>query len=100
MINRTQIALMDADLIDMFKHTELTDQIINAFYHVYNTLGYGFLEKICENALLLLDYLRATGVEVGLVLNFGPKPEIARRANSPDGQKIKKLPRKISENQA
>ena len=28
----------------------------------------------------LLNYLRATGVEVGLLLNFGPKPEFKRLA--------------------
>lgn len=27
------------------KHEEITDKIIKAFYRVYNTLGYGFLEK-------------------------------------------------------
>jgi GxxExxY protein len=30
---------------------ELTEKIINAFYEVYNTLGYGFLEKVYEHAL-------------------------------------------------
>lgn len=30
---------------------ELTEKIINAFYEVYNTLGYGFLEKVYEYAL-------------------------------------------------
>lgn len=25
-----------------FKHTELTEKIIEVFYKVYNTLGYGF----------------------------------------------------------
>ena len=34
-----------------FKHKELTDTIIGAFYRVYNSLGYGFLEKVYENAL-------------------------------------------------
>ena len=34
-----------------FKHKELTDAIIGAFYRVYNTLGHGFLEKVYENAL-------------------------------------------------
>ena len=33
-------------------HKEITDQILNAFYTVYGELGYGFLEKIYENALL------------------------------------------------
>ena len=42
---------MNADFLD-FKHKELTDKIINVFYRVYNKLGYGFLEKVYENALL------------------------------------------------
>lgn len=32
-------------------HEEVTQVIIKAFYTVYNTLGYGFLEKVYENAL-------------------------------------------------
>ncbi|MFD2201824.1 GxxExxY protein [Shivajiella indica] len=32
-------------------HKDITDGIINAFYKVYNVLGYGFLEKVYENAL-------------------------------------------------
>ena len=125
---------MNADLQD-YKHSELTEKIIKAFYKVYNTLGYGFLEKVYENALLLelknmdlhalsqepikvsyegvivgeyfadvlvdgkvileikaaktllneheaqlLNCLKATNIEVGLLLNFGPKPEIKRKA--------------------
>ncbi len=117
-----------------YKHQALTGEIINAFYKVYNTLGFGFLEKVYENALAmelrsrgmkvaqqqtltvyyngkpvgnyvadlivndlvileiksaetiveaheaqLLYYLRATEMEVGLVLNFGPKPQISRK---------------------
>jgi GxxExxY protein len=116
------------------KHKELTEKIIKIFYNVYNTLGYGFLEKIYENAMMiefrkavipvvsqspikvvyegelvgehsadilvdkkiiielkavkifiqdhhaqLLNYLKATDIEVGLLLNFGPKPEISRK---------------------
>jgi GxxExxY protein len=114
-------------------HADLTEQIIKAFYKVYNTLGYGFLEKVYENALLyelknsglaalqqesikvfydgclvgdyyadllvndlvivelkaleslrqehiaqLTNYCKATGVEVGLLLNFGKNPEVKR----------------------
>jgi len=43
---------MNADFQD-FKYKELTDQIIKIFYRVYNKLGYGFLEKIYENALMI-----------------------------------------------
>jgi len=125
---------MNADIQD-FKHTELTEKIINIFYRVYNKLGYGFLEKVYENAMMielkkegifaiaqapirvlydniiigeyyadilvedkviveikaarqlaeeheaqLLNYLKATDIEVGLLLNFGVKPEIKRKA--------------------
>ena len=34
-------------------HAESTDKIINSFFKVYNTLGYGFLEKVYENALVI-----------------------------------------------
>ena len=119
---------------DKFLHSEMTEQIIQAYYHVYNTLGFGFLEKIYENSLAitlrkrgfevlqqepiavyfegefvgeynadlvvdrkvivelksveafhsrhevqLLNYLRATPIEVGLLMNFGEKPEFKRR---------------------
>ena len=125
---------MNADFQD-FKYKELTDQIIKIFYRVYNKLGYGFLEEIYGNALMielreekidavaqapirvhykgqiigeyfadilvdariiieikaakklmdeheaqLLNYLKATSIEVGLLLNFGPTPEIKRKA--------------------
>mgnify|MGYP002637381002 CR=1 FL=1 len=36
-----------------YLHSELTGQIIKAFYNVYNELGYGFLEKVYENAMLI-----------------------------------------------
>lgn len=35
---------------------------------------------ILEHEAQLLNYLKATNIEVGLLLNFGPKPEIRRRA--------------------
>ncbi len=37
----------------MLLHEEKTALIINSFYKVYNTLGYGFLEKVYENAILI-----------------------------------------------
>ena len=127
---------MNADLED-FKHKELSEKIIRIFYKVYNKLGYGFLEKVYENAMMvdleeekipavsqfpiqvtyegrvigeyfadivvdnkviveikaakglaeeneaqLLNYLKATEIEVGLLLNFGVKPEVRRKAFS------------------
>lgn len=128
---------MNADYQD-FKHNELTEKIIAIFYKVYNKLGYGFLEKVYENAMIelkkenfsatsqspikvvyegeiigeyyadmlvdnkviveikaakclsgeheaqLLNYLKATDIEVGLLLNFGPKAEIKRKAFNND----------------
>ncbi len=125
---------MNADCQD-FKYKELTEKIIKIFYRVYNKLGYGFLEKVYENAMMiefkkdgipavfqyaikvfyegevigeyyadilvdnkviveikaakqlveeneaqLLNYLKATDIEVGLLLNFGTKPEFKRKA--------------------
>lgn len=34
-------------------HEDLTDQVLCAFFNVYNTLGHGFLEKVYENALAI-----------------------------------------------
>ena len=116
-----------------FKHKEFTELIIKAFYNIYNTLGYGFLEKVYENSMMielkllglncekqkpisvfyknlnvgeyfadiiienkvivelkategiceeheaqLLNYLKAIEIEVGLLLNFGKKPQFKR----------------------
>lgn len=33
-----------------------------------------------EHEAQLLNYLKATPYEVGLLLNFGPKPEVKRKA--------------------
>ncbi len=117
-----------------YKYSDLTELIIKCFYKVYNELGYGFLEKVYQNALLLelsstglhvesqkqikvyyqdkavgeyyadiivddvvilelkaaealveehefqlINYLKATDIEVGLLLNFGKTPEIRRK---------------------
>lgn len=37
--------------MEEYLHKELTSKIIDAFYKVYNSLGFGFLEKVYENAL-------------------------------------------------
>ena len=43
------------------KHEEITKAIIGSAFEVYNILGYGFLE----------NELKATGTQVGLLINFG-----------------------------
>ncbi len=119
---------------DNFLHSDITAKIIKAYYNVYNTLGYGFLERVYENALVielkklglsgekqkqidvfyenenvglyfadiivenlivielkateglieenelqLVNYLKATDFEVGLLFNFGKEPEYKRK---------------------
>ena len=130
-----------------YLHNDITSKIISAFYRVYNTLGFGFLEKVYENAIAiellidglniktqrsikvyykgkavgfyvadiivndyviveiksaeaiceeheaqLLNYLKATDIEVGLLLNFGKRTQIKRKVYSEEfkPQAIKK----------
>ncbi|MES2332612.1 MAG: GxxExxY protein [Bacteroidota bacterium] len=115
-------------------YNDITSKVLKAYYAVYNKLGFGFLEKVYENAMLvelmemnifcerqkpikvfyknrivgeyfadiiienkiilelkaaeglaiehesqLINYLKATEMEVGLLLNFGKKPEFKRK---------------------
>jgi len=45
------------------EQAKLTDQIINVYYTVYNALGYGFLEKVYETAMLQEFERRSLQVE-------------------------------------
>ncbi|MEO7487746.1 MAG: GxxExxY protein, partial [Ferruginibacter sp.] len=45
----------------MLLHDEITQIIIRCFYNVYNQLGFGFLEKVYENALIV--ELKANGLD-------------------------------------
>jgi GxxExxY protein len=113
---------------------ELTSKVLAGYYKVYYGLGYGFLEKVYENAVYneltgkglncqkqvpitvyyegaivgdyyadlvvegtliieikaaevivnahecqLINYLKATDIEVGLLLNFGKNPQFSRK---------------------
>jgi len=51
---------MERQSAEPLLHSELTDKIIAAFYAVYNELGYGFLEKVYENAMV--EELRARSI--------------------------------------
>lgn len=116
------------------KFSEITQQVIGAFFDVYNDLGFGFLERVYHNAMYfellsrglkvesqkgiklyrkgrlvgsyyadilinevvivelkavatlteahekqLINYLKATNIEVGLLLNFGLEPKFQRK---------------------
>ena len=124
-------------MTENYKHSDITSMVIKGFYNVYNQLGYGFLEKVYENSMLielrklgleciaqhpidvyydekkvgfyvadliingcviteikaaeslgaaheaqLTNYLKATDIEVGLLLNFGKKAEFKRKVFS------------------
>ena len=123
-------------------HKSITDVILKVYYAVYNELGYGFLEKVYQNAMYfelkslgykveaqkqikvyfkqqlvgeyysdllvedkvivelkacellmnvhvaqIMNYLKATEVEVGLLLNFGEEPEFKRIIYTNDRKK-------------
>lgn len=125
-------------------HQDLSQNIIRIYYQVYNELGFGFLEKVYENAMFfelnnsgfftqkqlpikvhykhrevgeyyadlivenkiilelkaaeslaeehecqLINYLKATDIEVGLLFNFGKKPEFKRKIFNNDLKKIR-----------
>lgn len=36
-----------------YKHYQITDLVLKSFFSVYNALGYGFLEKVYENAMVV-----------------------------------------------
>ncbi|MFV8268896.1 GxxExxY protein [Flavobacterium sp. GT2N3] len=126
-----------------FLHKSLSDSILKVYYEVYNELGFGFLEKVYQNAMYfelksqghkveaqkqikvyyksqlvgdyfadlliedsiilelkacgclmdehkaqLLNYLKATEVEIGLLLNFGTTPEFKRSIYTNDRKKL------------
>lgn len=63
-----------------FKHVDLTKAIIGAFCDVYNIELKSTKKLASEHKAQLLNYLKAIPYEVGLLLNFGPKPKHLRKA--------------------
>ena len=55
-----------------FFHQEITSSVISAFYEVYNTLGFGFLEHIYGLALEYEPRLRghAVGRQVSIIIEY------------------------------
>jgi GxxExxY protein len=66
---------MNADFRD-YLHSKFTDKIINAFYTAYNKPGYGFLEKVCENALAIALSNEHLGVTQQFPINVHCDDEI------------------------
>ena len=72
---------MDANKRELILKDEVY-QIVGAAMEVSNELGNGFLEAVYQEAQIL-NYLKATGFPVGLLINFGtPKLEWKRYANT------------------
>ncbi len=46
----------------LYKHSDLTEKILGAFYAVYSALGYGFLENVYVKALMI--ELKKRGLQV------------------------------------
>ena len=66
---------------------EITEKLIGYAFELINELGTGFLESVYEKALAIapehqaqiINYLKATGIEVVLLIHFGnPKLETKR----------------------
>jgi GxxExxY protein len=129
------------------KYADVTGKIIGIFYDVYNELGYGFLEAVYEESLVIalrqeglvvnrqvsvpvwfrnqkvgefradvtveecvllelkcakdldpaheaqiLHYLKSTDIEVGLLLNFGLKPQFRRFLFDNERKRIRENP--------
>ncbi len=74
-------------------YSEITDKIINSFYKVYNVLGYGFLETVYENALVIelessgFAVLQQQNIKV-YYENFGKKPDFKRAIFSNERKEI------------
>ena len=60
------------------KHADVTDKVLKAFFKVYNTLGYGFAERVYENALAI--ELRKLGLKVDQRKTRTPPENIRQRS--------------------
>ena len=51
-------------------HSDLTFEIIGTAMEVHRVLGPGFLESVYQHEAQILSYLKASGLAVGLLINF------------------------------
>jgi GxxExxY protein len=66
----------DKNNIESLLHKDITEEIISAYYYVYNELGYGFLEKVYENAMLIELKSRGFKVESQKIIKVNFKDSI------------------------
>ena len=64
------------------KHEHITEGVIIAYYHVYIVELKSAVTLTDAHEAQLINYLKATGIEVGLLLNFGPKAQVRRKVYS------------------
>ena len=57
-------------------YEKLPGLILESFYKVYNTLGFGFLEKVYENALMIELTKRVLNVASNSALMFSMKKNV------------------------
>ena len=67
-----------------YLHQELTSKIVEYKVILELKAAECLME---EHELQLFNYLKATEIEVGLLLNFGKKPEIRRKIFSNSNQR-------------
>jgi GxxExxY protein len=70
--------------INVFYETELVGEYFADLLVEYKVIiELKAAESLCEeHELQLINYLKATDIEVGLLLNFGKKPEVKRKVFS------------------
>jgi GxxExxY protein len=61
----------------MLLHSDITEKIITGFYGVYNSLGYGFLEKFYENSLMIeFETLQLNTIQQAAIKVFYNEKEV------------------------
>jgi GxxExxY protein len=79
-VGETSVLLNKSPLLFFYETVEVGHYIADMVINDLVILEIKAVEKIIKaHDAQLLNYLRSTNIEVGLVLNFGPKPEISRK---------------------
>lgn len=68
------------------------DLIVEGLVIIELKCGEGIIEAHEAHEAQLLNYLKATDIEVGLLLNFGQKPAFRRKIFTNDKKRHRELP--------